>query len=92
MPFNVHVKTQQGLTTRVGGRRAFQNGRTIATAGAPEALLHVLQSEKKREPAVAAAACNALRRIVVNDDICNKFADAGGVDTTMQVINRLPPC
>ena len=69
--------------------RAFQNGRVIAKAGAPEALLRVLQGERGREPAVAAAACNALRRLAVNDDICNEFADAGGVDTTMQVTHRL---
>lgn len=39
---------------------------------------------------MAAAACNALRRLAVNDDICNEFADTGGVDTTMQVAHRLP--
>lgn len=81
---------RQCLTREGGGCRAFQNGRAIAKAGAPEALLLVLRSEQGREPGVAAAACNALRRIAVNDDICNEFADAGGVDTTMQV--RLQAC
>lgn len=58
----------------------------MANAGAPEALLQVLrEAEGMHAPAVAAAACNAMRRIAVNDDICGECAELGGVQATMQV-------
>jgi hypothetical protein len=67
--------------------RAFQNGRAIAKAGATEALLGVLTGEEaSHAPAVAAAVCNAMRRIAVNDDICNEWAELGGVEVTMQAL------
>ena len=68
--------------------RAFQNGRAIAKAGAPEAMLAAMQDHmaaSAHTPQVPTAVCSALRRIAVNDDICKEFADAGGVTVTMQV-------
>lgn len=92
----------EGLAWYVGRRRgagegraallrAFQNGRSVANAGVPEALLHILQGEAQAcAPAVAAAVCNAMRRIAVNDDICNDFADKGGLAATLHVRRSLP--
>lgn len=73
--------------------RAFQNGRTIANAGALEAMYGILHRENNTEvaaghPDLVAAVCSAMRRIAVNDDICTEFADLGGLNATMQV---LPP-
>ena len=68
--------------------RAFQNGRAIAKAGAPEAMLAAMRDHLAggaAAPQIPTAICNALRRIAVNDDICKDFADAGGVTVTMQV-------
>lgn len=65
--------------------RAFQNGRTLAKAGAPATLLAILQrGSASAEPDVAAAACSAIKRLAVNDEICTEFADAGGVETCLQ--------
>ena len=68
--------------------RAFQNGRAIAKAGAPEAMLAAMRdrmTRAERAPQLVTAVCGALRRIAVNDDICTEYADAGGVAVTMQV-------
>ena len=70
------------------GRRAFQNGRAIAKAGAPEAMLAAMRDHMgggTMVPQIPTAICNALRRIAVNDQICMEYADAGGVTVTMQV-------
>ncbi len=70
------------------GDRAFQNGRAIAKAGAPEATLAAMQdhlASGTHVPHIPTAVCNALRRIAVNDQICMEFADAGGLTVTMQV-------
>ena len=68
------------------GRRAFQNGRTLAKAGAPGVLLAIVQRRGAAEagPDVAAAVCGAVKRLAVSDEICVEFADAGGVDTCLQ--------
>ena len=68
------------------GGRAFQNGRTLAKAGAPGALLAILQrgGDAVAGPDVAAAVCGAVKRLAVSDEICVEFADAGGVDTCLQ--------
>ncbi len=69
--------------------RAFQNGRTLAKAGAPAALLAILQrGSAMAEPDMAAAACGAIKRLAVNDEICTDFADAGGVETCLQARPR----
>ena len=73
--------------------RAFQNGRTIANAGALEAMYSILHRENNTEaaaghPDLVAAVCGAMRRIALHDDICTEFADLGGLNATMQV---LPP-
>ncbi|KAK9843790.1 hypothetical protein WJX81_006589 [Elliptochloris bilobata] len=70
--------------------RAFQNGRMLAKAGAPAALLAILQrgDGELARPDVAAAVCGALKRLAVNDEICVEFADAGGVDTCLQVLRQ----
>lgn len=73
--------------------RAFQNGRTMANAGALKALLGLLQRENSAaaaagNPDLLAAVCGAMRRIAVNDDICTEFADMGGLAATMQVLQR----
>lgn len=66
--------------------RAFQNGRAIAKAGAPEAMLAAMHRHIGTPiQQIPTAICSALRRIAVNDDICKEFADAGGVTVTMQV-------
>ena len=68
--------------------RAFQNGRAIAKAGAPEAMLAAMRdcpTSAERAPQLVTAVCGALRRIAVNDEICTEYADAGGVAVTMQV-------
>ncbi len=68
--------------------RAFQNGRAIAKAGAPEAMLAAMRectTGAERASQLVTAVCGALRRIAVNDDICTEYADAGGVAVTMQV-------
>ena len=68
--------------------RAFQNGRGIAKAGAPEAMLAAMRdhvASGTAAPQIPTAVCSALRRIAVNDQICMDFADAGGVTVTMQV-------
>lgn len=68
------------------GGRAFQNGRTLAKAGAPGALLAILQrgGDAAAGQDVAAAVCGAVKRLAVSDEICVEFADAGGVDTCLQ--------
>ncbi len=70
--------------------RAFQNGRTIANAGALEAMFGILQRENSAaaatgHPELVAAVCGAMRRIAVNDELCTEFADLGGLAATMQV-------
>ncbi|KAK9915509.1 hypothetical protein WJX75_000068 [Coccomyxa subellipsoidea] len=73
--------------------RAFQNGRTIANAGALEAMYGILHWENNTEvaaghPDLVAAVCGAMRRIAVNDDICTEFADLGGLNATMQAVRK----
>lgn len=78
------------LSTDLLHDRAFQNGRTIANAGALEAIFNILQRENSTaaaagHPELVAAVCGAMRRIAVNDEICTEFADLGGLAATMQV-------
>ncbi|CAL8469870.1 g9412 [Coccomyxa elongata] len=73
--------------------RAFQNGRTIANAGALEAMFNILQRENSTaatggHPELVAAVCGAMRRIAVNDEICTEFADLGGLAATMQAVRK----
>ncbi|BDA43881.1 Armadillo repeat-containing protein 6 [Coccomyxa sp. Obi] len=73
--------------------RAFQNGRTIANAGALEAMFGILQRENSTaaaagHPELVAAVCGAMRRIAVNDEICTEFADLGGLAATMQAVRK----
>ena len=64
----------------------------MANAGAPEALLQVLrEAEGMHAPAVAAAACNAMRRIAVNDDICGECAELGGVQAPCRCLPLFRP-
>ena len=77
-----------GLSARARAPRAFQNGRTLAQAGAPLALLAVLRPAGAA-PEVVAAACGAVKRLAVNEDICMEFADAGGVKACLEVCASL---
>ncbi len=73
---------------RARAPRAFQNGRTLAKEGAPLALLAVLR-RAGAAPEVVAAACGAVKRLAVNEDICMEFADAGGVQACLEVCASL---
>jgi hypothetical protein len=61
----------------------------MAKSGALPPLLDVLRrgldSGGVADAAQIAAACAALRRIAVNDDICKEAADAGAVEVLKKV-------
>ena len=68
--------------------RAFQHGRTIAKSGALDPLLDILReslSRQRRDEVQVSAACGALRRIAVNDEICKEVADMDGIVILKQV-------
>jgi len=66
---------------------AFKNAREIAGKGAAADLLAVLRKAKEDvSPLAAAAACSALRRITVTDEICKDVADQQGVELLLDSI------
>ena len=67
----------------MSGCRAFQNGRQLASAGLHTALLAVLH--RQAVEVEAAAVFTALKKVAVNDDICQEIADGGGVELCLQV-------
>ena len=70
-----------------GTCRAFTNGRTLGEMGAPVALLGYIQraSLDCTPTHTLTVVCGALRRLAVNEDICSKIAEAGGVETCLMV-------
>ena len=67
-------------------RRAFQNGRALAADSVHMILLAVLKRDSSPPVDVSAAACAAIKKVAVNDEICNEIADAGGVSLCLKVI------
>lgn len=64
---------------------AFKTAREICNKGAASELIKVLRGAVEGCAALATAACSALRRISVTDDICKEIADQQGVELLLQL-------